>query len=59
MDWFVKRLFQKMLYGGIGVVLGAVYCLIKGIPSYGIPLLIFGLICVAGGLIYKMTHKDR
>lgn len=56
---FIKRLFGRMLWGGIGVSIAAVYWLIKGAAFSGTVLLIFGLLCVAGGLIYKMVNKNR
>ena len=58
-SWFVKRFFQKMLWGGIGVVIAAVYFFIRGLPQVGLPFLIFGLVCVAGGTVYKIFHRDR
>lgn len=58
-SWFIKRFFEKMFWGGIGFLIVAVYCLIKGMPYLGIPLLIFGLIFVAGGAVYRITHKNR
>lgn len=48
-----------MLAGGIGVIIAAVYCLIRGLPHLGIPFLIFGLVCVAGGTVYKITNRKR
>ena len=56
---FIKRLFGRMLWGGVGVSIAAVYWLIKGAAFSGTVLLIFGLLCVAGGLVYKITHKNR
>lgn len=56
---FIKRLFGRMLWGGIGVSIAAVYWLIKGAAFSGTVLLIFGLLCVAGSLIYKMVNKNR
>lgn len=58
-SWFIKRFFEKMLWGGVGVLIGAVCCFIRGLPQLGIPFLIFGLVCVAGGTVYKILHRDR
>lgn len=58
-SWFIKRFFEKMSAGGIVVLIAAAYCLIRGLPHLGIPFLIFGLVCVAGGTVYKITHRER
>lgn len=58
-SWFVQRFFEKMLVGGIVVLVAAVYCLIRGLTYLGIPFLIFGLVCVAGGTVYKILHRGR
>lgn len=58
-SWFVKRFFERMLWRGIGVLIVGIYLLIRGVPYVGIPFLILGVICVVGGLIYKMVHKNR
>ena len=56
---FIKRLFGRMLWGGIGVSIAAVYWLAQGATFSGTLFLIFGLLCVAGGSVYKITHKNR
>ncbi len=58
-SWFIKRIFEKMLVGGVVVLIFAVYCLIRGLLHLGIPFLIFGLVCTAGGTVYKITHRER
>lgn len=56
-SWFIRRFFEKMLAGGIGVLIAAVIFLIRGLTYIGIPFLIFGSLCVIGGTVYKITHR--
>ena len=58
-SWFINKFFEKMLWGGIGVLIAAVIFFIRGFAQAGTAFLIFGLVCVAAGGIYKITHKDR
>lgn len=56
---FINRLFEKMLWSGVGVLIAAIYFFIRGLPNLGIPFLIFGILCVVGGTVYKIFHRNR
>ncbi|GEM_PF-5361480 len=56
---FNKRFFEKMSAGGIGVLIAAIFCFIRGLPHLGIPFFIFGLVCIAGGTVYEIIHRER